>query len=117
MARTAITVQTIGIHGGAINSITWSAGDAANDHEFVNDGQTLLLVKDATGSQAVTVVSVDDPFGRSEDTAITTAAGGISIAGPFSKALFNQSDGTVHVDLTTATDLYVAAVRFHNSVG
>lgn len=117
MARTALTVQEIGIHGGSIDAITWTAGDATNDHEFVNDGKTLLLVKDSTGSQTVTIQSVEDPFGREEDTVITTTAGEQSIAGPFSKALFNQSDGVVHVDLATDTGISLAAVRFHPAAG
>ena len=117
MARGALTVQEIGIHGGSIDEITWTAGDAVNEHEFVNDAKTLLLVKDATGSQTATVVSVEDPYGREEDDVITTAAGGTSIGGPYSKVLFNQSGGVVHVDLSAATDLYLAAVRFHPASG
>lgn len=115
MSRDALTVQEITIHGGSIDEITWTAGVAADDIEFVNDGKTLLLVKDAggAGGKTITVVATSDPYGRTVDDSITTAAGGISIGGPYSKTLWNQSDGTVHVDFAVDTDLTLAAVKFH----
>lgn len=120
MARTALTVQVIPRHGKAIDELTFTAADATNDHEFVNDGQTLLLVKNQHSSaQAVTIVSVADPFGREEDTTMSVDAGNVDpkvgIAGPFSPSLFNQAGGLVHVDITDDTALEFAAVKFFAS--
>jgi 3-oxoacyl-ACP reductase-like protein len=113
MARTAITVQEIGAHGGKVEDITWTSADETNNHEFVNTGRELVLVKNGSeGSLDVTVDSVADEYGREGDVTISTGASEESIAGPFPTHLFNQSDGKVHIDLTDDTSLTLAVVRF-----
>jgi hypothetical protein len=115
MARTDIPVQILPA-GGSIDSITWTAADLANGHSFQNDGHTILLAKctDASG-KTITVRAVADSEGRSVDKAIAIlATTGFSVAGPFKPANWNQSAviGTVNVDVSAATGLSLAAVRY-----
>ena len=113
MPRTAIPIQEIA-NQSAIDNISWTAADAANNHEFENDGDTLLLAKctDASG-KTVTVVSVADEHGRSGDKAISVSATtGFSIGGPFLPTIWNGA-GTnkTSVNVSAATGLSLAAVR------
>ena len=114
MARDTLTVQEIGGLGSPeLEDITWTAGVAANDIEFQNDGRTLLLMKNAgtSGSQTATVISVASPDGRSQDQAVACGQGETSIAGPFPGQLWNQSTGLVNVDISTEDNFSFAAIR------
>ena len=114
MARTDIPVQEIGIHGGAIDELTWTAADEANDHSFVNDGKTLLLCKNDSGSAwVIDVDSVADPYNRIQDLAMSVNATSVGIAGPFGKNIWNQSDGVVYVNITVETSAFFAAVKYN----
>ena len=120
MPRTDIPVQTIAAFGAEIDSITWTAADAANDHEFKNNGRVFLLARNNDASvHTATIISVPNAstFNRSGDQSMVTpaAAGGLqgsSIGGPYPPTGFNQADGVVHVDLTTDTTLWYAAVEY-----
>lgn len=117
MARVAIAINTLGPNGGGLNDTTFTAGDATNDHEFDNDGNTLLVVRNTdVAAKTVTVKSVADPFGRSQDLTLTVPAlsganPGLAMAGPFLSAIWNQSGAKVHVDIASATNLSFAAVK------
>lgn len=113
MARGVLTPQAIGIHGGGIDDITWTAGDATNDHQFVNTGREILLHRNGDASpHPCTVVSISDPYGRSGDITLTTGADDISCAGPFNPVLFSQAGGVVHVDLADDTSIEFAVVQY-----
>jgi len=115
MARTAITVQAMAAHGGGKDDIAWTAADATNDHEFLNTGRELVLMKnDSAGALTATLVSVADEYGRTGDKTITTGASDISIFGPFPPSKFNQAGGLMHIDLTDDTSLSFAVVQFQN---
>lgn len=111
MARTNIPVQTLPQFGGGIQNITKTAGDAANGHEFVNDGRSRLKVQNLdASSKTVTVVSVADRFGRTKDTVLIVPAAtagdpGSGEAGPFEAELFGQPGSKVNVDLSAATSV------------
>ena len=78
MPRVDIPVQTIGPYGAEIDSITWTTGDAANDHSFQNTGKELLLMRNrAGGAKQATVVSVASgrTLGRTGDRSLDPAAG------------------------------------------
>ena len=121
MARTSVTVQTTPRFGASLDDVTFTAGDAANDHEFVNDGNTLLLMKntDASGKTAtIPIVQNSRSLNKSGLTQTLTASGGgseICIAGPFDPDIFNQTGGVVHVDLTDDTGVSFAAVKLQRS--
>ncbi len=115
MARTAIAVQVIPKNT-ELDDITFSAGDAANNHYWLNSGKEILLMKSTNGSLAAVVDSVADEHGRTGDVTLTPGAGEISAAGPFNPAVWNQrgaSDlGRVHMDIADATNVTFAVVRF-----
>jgi len=114
MARTDIPVQTIGRNGGALNPISYTSGDATNDHEFVNDGKTLLLVKKgATGGVVVDIDAIADASGRTVDGGATVAVDTDGIFGPFKKNEWNQS-GKINVNLDVDTNVTVAAIKYQD---
>ncbi len=116
MPRTAIAVQVAGPNGLALDDITFSAADATNDHEFVNSGREILLMKnDSGGALTADAKSVIDEHARLGDQTLTAAAANISMAGPFSPAVWNQraaaDAGKVFVDLTVDTSLTFAVIQ------
>lgn len=120
MARVNIPVDTVPLNGGAV-ILTGVAADAANDHEFINDGKTFLVAEnEGVGAISVTVVSVADSFGRLGDTVISVpaAAGGVpgkAIIGPFLPPNWNQAGGTkVFVDVPSDTGLRFYAYKFRD---
>jgi hypothetical protein len=111
MARTALTPQNIAVAGLAPS---FSAGDAANGHEFANDGATFLEVKNAGGSPiTVTLltpytyqgVAITDP------TVSVPATTGDRMIGPFPTTVFNTAGGLMQFDLSGATSVTVAVFR------
>lgn len=115
MARTTIPVQSVGVNGGTLNNISWTAADATNDMEFANSGREILLVKNADAStHTCTVASVADQYGRTGDLTISATAGSISVRGPLLPTLFSQTDGKVYVNFGTGEDtsVTVAVIRF-----
>lgn len=114
MARTSIAVQTVPAHGAALDDITFSAADATNDHDFVNTGRELVLMKNDDSSQhTATIVSVADEHGRTGDQDMAPDAGEISIAGPFPPSLWNSEAGKAYINLGAGEDTSVtfAVVR------
>ncbi len=121
MPRTALAVQTIPKNGG-IQDVTLTAADAANDHEFVNDGDTFLLaLNEDAGTPTVVVKSVANEHGRSVDSSsvVPAASGGVPglmVGGPYKLPHWNQAGSALmHVDLTVDTNLHLAAVKFSRS--
>ena len=114
MGRTNIPVQVLPSNGGADQNITWTAGDAANDHSFVNSGRELLLMKsDSVGAKHADVMSVADEDGRTGDQTLDPDGDQvIAMAGPFFPPVWNQTGGVVNVDLALATDVFFAVVQF-----
>ena len=113
MARTALTVQTIPANGVSLDDIAMTAGDATNDHEYLNDGTVFVLMKNADASpHTATLISVADEYGRTEDETMTCAAGESCIAGPFKPRNWNQAGGLMHVDLTVDTSVSFAVLKF-----
>ncbi len=114
MPRDTLTIQEIGGLGSPeLENITFTAGVAANDIEFTNDGRTVLLVKNAgaSGAQTADVIAVASPYGRLQDQTVSADQGAESIAGPFPPQLWTQADGMVYVDIATEDAFSFAAVR------
>ncbi len=118
MPRTNIPVQVIPSNGGVDNDITYTAADAANDHEFLNSGNEMLYMKSTTaGAKSATAVSVSDEHGRTGDT--TMAPNGseiIAVAGPFKPSVWNQraaaDAGKMFVDIASDAGVVFAVVQF-----
>ena len=114
MARTAIPVQTTNPYGGKIEDISYTAGDATNDHEFAHPGgDVLVLIKNGSGGSIDTTlvgVASAKTFNRATDVTISTGAGEESVVVVPSSG-FDQGSGVVHLDLTTDTSMEFAVVK------
>jgi hypothetical protein len=118
MARTVLTVQTLGAFGGTTDGVTWTVGNA-DGHEFTNDGRTVVLIKNlAAAIQTGTIkgIASSRTFQRTGDvtmavpdgTGATNEAVGMSNCLP--RGAFNKSNGKVDLDLSAVVTLWVAAV-------
>lgn len=107
MPRTTIAVQSP-TDAGIL--LVRTNGDATNNHDFINNGSTLLVVKNGGASSInVTLRFATDKFGRTGTRVVSVAATEEKILGPFLPELYNQ-DGKLQFDLSAATSVTVAAV-------
>lgn len=117
-APTALTVQNIlapfAAVGAGAADFTFAAGTITDGNTFVCTGREILLVQNADAStQTITITSVDDEKGRSEDiTTYSMAAGDFAV---FGQGLTNQqgwksSTGTIRITVSDA-DVKVAVLR------
>ena len=106
-----LTVQTCSLDG-----IAPSFTSAADTVYFVNNGYTVLEVKNASGSEiTVTLISrvaanyPDLPAGAaaSNPTVTVAATTGDKIIGPFNQRSFNDSNGYVMVTFSAKTSVTV----------
>jgi hypothetical protein len=108
MPRTRIVVQQPTDLGALL---VRTNGDAVNNHDFVNNGSTLLVVKNGGGASSnLTLKCAPDRFGRTLTKVIAIAAAEEKIIGPFVPDLYNQ-DGLLQFDLSVATSVTIAAVN------
>lgn len=113
MPRTAIPITTNPALGGGVDSVAASAtaGDQANNHEFINNGKTrILMINGSGGPLTATVISKSCSHGRTLDVTMTAAAGDSSIYGPFPQGEFNQTGGLVNIDLADDTSISFLAL-------
>jgi hypothetical protein len=111
MARTVINRQDIVVTGLAP---VYSAGDLANGHQFDNDGNTFLHVKNTgAGACTVTIQTYGKVGGASLTnlTVVVPITTGDRMIGPFDPTVFNQAGGAVYVDLSTGTGVTLAALH------
>ena len=94
----------------AANSLnfTFTACDASNGNSFPLTGRDILLIEntDMGASHTVTITSVADQLGRTQDvTAYSLAAGPTYAAYSFRGASqgWKQTDGTVHLTCSAST--------------
>lgn len=110
MPRATLSVQDITTSGLVA---TYANGDAANGHQFANDGDVFLHVKN--GGTAAITVTVPTPAKVSgldvADVSVSVGAGGEAFIGPFDPTLFNQSGGVTYVNLSADTSVTLAALR------
>lgn len=115
MARVAIAVQDLAANAGA--TITLAAADATDNMKFLNDGETILIIKNAgAGAVSVTVVSVAEPqFGRTGNIILSVAAAAEGIFNRLAPIGYNQKSGAdqdnVQVDFDIDTSVTVGAVK------
>lgn len=110
MARGTLTVQECSLSG---ITPSYTAASADGD-KFTNDGYVMLHVKNGNGAatRTVTVVTPATKGGLAiADAQVTVAISGEKMIGPFRADLFNQTDGTVHVDYDDEADVTIAAVK------
>lgn len=114
MARTAITPQDVILTGLAPS---FAAGDQANGHQFANDGNCILEVKNTgAGACTVTVQTALKVGGMviTNPTVVVPITTGDRMIGPFDPTIFNQAAGVVWVDLSTGTGVTVAVFHLPN---
>jgi len=110
MARTAITAHAVGRTG--TRTVTMTAGDSVNNHEFTHGANRMLLVNNGSGAEiTVTVKAPQTIDGMTLAGLVTTvAAGATAIIGPFPERTYMQADGKVHVDLSSGTSVTLAVI-------
>jgi len=106
MARTVLTVTNVpSPYAGASAAVTMSAGDTANKTSVRRTGREIVIDPDPGGSsRTVTITSVDDRYGRSEDIAAESiAAGAIQVYGPgLALEGWQQTDGSLYLEANHA---------------
>lgn len=109
MARTAITYQQI-VRTGLEETLEAANGDG---NKFANDGVMFLHV--VNGAGAPINVTIQTP-GTVDGLAIAEQVVAVTNAeeryiGPFPPGIYNQSDGMVYVDYSSATTITVSVLR------
>lgn len=104
MARTQLPVQTITPAGLAPS---YTAGDAANGHAFSgNTGDCFILVRNTSGSACTVTIETPAKFkglALVPPAVVVPATNGERQIGPFDPSLYQQQDGNVYIDLSTAS--------------
>lgn len=115
--QTALTPQSpLGPYPGTVSAgqlaFTFAASDNVNGNSFPCTGHEVLLVDNTdAASQTITISSVADQFGRTQDiTAYSMAAGTFAVFNFRGGCTgWKQTDGTVHI-LTSAATVKVAVL-------
>ena len=113
MARVDLPVTNI-IRTSPGNPGDLTGGDETNHHEFVNDGRTLIAVLKAGGTCAMTFKTPGTVDGLAIGEQVVTPAVDVAqytLIGPFPPSIYNQSDGTVHIDIDDETTFSLGAFR------
>lgn len=107
-----LTLQTIDLAG--LEDFTLASATGGGD-EFVNDGRTILVVDNASGSPIVVTVDskVLSDYGTDEDNVVSVAAGSRAFIGPFQKDRFNGTGQLASISYDGVTSLTVAALQLH----
>ncbi len=113
MARNALTVQQIVRDSDGL-SATYPAPSSTQMSIPNNDGRMFLDVRNTGATtQTVTVQTPGNVAGLAVAEYVGTIppTSGIQIIGPFPPSAFNQSDGSVYVDLSATTTMTLACFR------
>lgn len=115
MARTSLTVQTTSRDGLNLTD-NLAAVLAANDAMFVNDGQTKLVISNASGSTVnivfeTPVTLLSEALAVADKTA-TLVTGKWAIFGPFPTAYYNNQSGADAGKLYVDVDQAVSMMAF-----
>lgn len=116
----ALTVQEISRTGKAVQ-YPLVAATATHGNKFLNDGKTILRVKNGSGGDIVATIdtpgSIDGQAINNLAVTIKATGNGTGLdfldIGPFT-SYFNQSDGYVWVVFDGVTSLTVGAFRLAN---
>lgn len=105
MARTTLAINDIVMGGLFVGSGTGEvAADVANGNDFVNDGNVFLHVRNTDSVTRWLSLKCPLTFDGNpvSDYAANIAAGGEELIGPFPLSVFQQSNGRVNFDGTSA---------------
>jgi hypothetical protein len=105
MARTVLTKTTApGSYSHTGTKLTLSGADTSNKNKFIAGGTDIIVAQNTDGSaQTVTITSTLDPYNRDKDIeTYNIPAGEIHIFGPFSTRGWQQSDGYIYLEASSA---------------
>lgn len=113
MARTSLTVQTTDRDG---LTTSYTAGDAANGHDWINTQKEIIHIKNDGGvGITATFITQQTVDGLAvADKAVSVGAGVHMFIGPFSNDIYGLTSGSdklVQVDLDTAASVTVAVMK------
>jgi hypothetical protein len=94
-------------------NIAWQTGTVAGD-KFTCTGREILLIRNDSGTNTVTITSVDNEKGRAENLAayeITGTEIAYWTGGLTNAKGWKQTDGTILVTATTGTSVSFAVMR------
>lgn len=106
-----LTVQQITLTG----TTPSYAACASGGDEFVNDGQTFIQVKNASGGELTVTVNSRTNCNQGSDHDVAVAiplTTGDKMIGPFPPSRFNNGDGKVTITYSGVTSLTIAAIKF-----
>lgn len=121
MARTVLTSQTTNRSG---LTVSYTAGDAANGHEFNNDGETKIVhVKNGgVGTLTITIPTPGTVDGLAiADRTVTVGAGVEMFIGPFKNSRYGNNGASagsglvdVYLDLDVDASVTLAVIKAGN---
>lgn len=94
-------------------NITWQTGTVAGE-KFTCTGREILLIRNDSGTNTITITSVDNDKGRQEDLAAYEITGSeimVWTGGLTNSKGWKQTDGTILVTATTGTAVSFAVLR------
>ncbi|MCP4897611.1 MAG: hypothetical protein GY906_11620 [bacterium] len=109
MARTELTPQQLAHQSVTVVAdaadLTFTAGDAVNGNSVKCTGKEIVIAKNTdSGAQTVTIDAAPDARGRDGTiTAYSIGVGEEAAFGPFQTAVWKQTDGMLHIDVSDAT--------------
>ena len=107
-------MATLSVQSPTTSGIALSFGSAASGgDQFLNDGKSILLVKNGDSSAKTVTVAGQRTCnqGSTHNAAVSVAAGAQEAIGPFNPAFFNDPNGYVQVTYSAVTSVTVAVVK------
>lgn len=108
MARVTLAVQPVSRAG---LEPAYAAAEA-DGNAFLNDGRTMLHVKNGATNVVATLQIPRTLDGQAvADPTVTVPATEERMIGPFPPGVYNQTDGALYVDYDDVANVTVAAIR------
>lgn len=112
MARGVLNVQQVALSG---LTPAYGAGNAVDGHQFANEGETMLHVKNAGVSPCTVTIKTNGykvgGITIPDQTVVVPANNGDKQIGPFDPTIFNQVGGVVWIDLSEAAGVTLGAFK------
>jgi len=104
MARTALTkTDAPGGYASAGTELIMAAADTTDQNKFVAGGRDLIVAHNKGTAATVTITSTLSPYNRlGHITTHSVGAGEIHVFGPFPTKGWAQTDGSVHLEASSA---------------
>jgi len=95
------------------SGLTTTLAAAASGDYFVNTGKSALRVKNASSAAVTVTVAAQTacPLGTLHNVAVSVAAAGDVLIGPFPPAYYNDASGYAYITYSAVTSVTVAVVE------